>query len=109
MRRPARKRSQPCTAGAGVSTIEFSIRTLWKITLSDGVVAHAVLVPARKSNLVVWYRNGVVEGAEEFSDRRLALVRSDEIRAELMRHDPRAHADARADMYLVEASNVCPR
>ena len=43
-------------------------RTIWRITSKDGSVVHCVLWERRPKTAVVWYRDDVVEGAEEFED-----------------------------------------
>lgn len=63
------------------------------MTLSDGAVVHAVLVPGKSINLIVWYRNGAVEGAEEFLDRHRALARADDICADLALQHPRTQPE----------------
>ena len=44
-------------------------RTVWRIRLQDGAVGHCVLWERRRETAVVWYRDEVVEGLEEFEDR----------------------------------------
>ena len=43
-------------------------RTVWRIRLQDGSVVHGVLWERRPKTAVVWYRDDVVEGVEEFQD-----------------------------------------
>ncbi len=43
-------------------------RTVWRIRLQDGSVVHCVLWERKPKTAVVWYRDDVVEGAEEFED-----------------------------------------
>ncbi len=41
-------------------------RTLWRITQQDGSLMHGVLWQRRPKTAVVWYRDGEVQGVEEF-------------------------------------------
>ena len=43
-------------------------RTLWRIRLQEGSVVHCALWERRPKTAVVWYRDDVVEGVEEFRD-----------------------------------------
>ena len=43
-------------------------RTVWRIRLQDGSVVHCVLWERRPKAAVVWYRDDVVDGVEEFQD-----------------------------------------
>ena len=42
--------------------------TVWRIRLQDGGVVHCVLWERKPKTAVVWYRDDVVEGVEEFLD-----------------------------------------
>ena len=43
-------------------------RAVWRIRLQDGSVVHCVRWERKPKTAVVWYRDDVLEGVEEFLD-----------------------------------------
>ncbi len=54
-------------------------RTVWRIRLPDGSVVHCVLWERKPKTAVVWYRDGEVQGVEEFEDLAEAEDRAGEL------------------------------
>ncbi len=54
--------------------------TVWRIRLQDRSVVHCVVWERRRETAVVWYRDDVVEGVEEFCEPAEAEDRAEELR-----------------------------
>ena len=59
-------------------------RTVWRMRLQDGSVVHCVLWERKPKTAVVWYRDGEVQGVEEFEDLAEAEDRAAILRDEVM-------------------------